>query len=464
MALCDKDSMKKAIMFILPSLSSETLELIINRLIDDVGVQNIGDFVFVTEEDFGTFLKPIQIRKLLAAWKEEKNPTIASFPQIHALVPVSIQPTITNVPTSESSSVIIDNWADIFKVPWEKLPAVIMDLLHKNAPLLPKQKSTMIRVICDHIIKITRKPGRKNLEKIAFQIVKKYPISLEDKFENQRVGTGSSFIVKKLEARVKNVNRLQAPNPLKRNFAAESYAMDKEPKKAKVKPKDSYGCVDWLPRLDGNENEKSQDKHIGWLQDHHNLPSSLWNVYEIETLHYLTYPSQRADIVGLNALKIVSLLAKWPFLFKANWFLHHFKTLTGVDIEHANVDDIEKDITLPLSPCIVFAGIFFAHIGTCIFKCNSFYLVVDRHVIIDNLANPLLTLVVLFAAYYVLNVGYPVEIAATLEFLQRCIVKMNPEKGNKIEKNIGKKQYVGPHPKVISFVNELGLFEWTEQQ
>ncbi|XP_047132076.1 uncharacterized protein LOC124811048 [Hydra vulgaris] len=266
------------------------------------------------------------------------------------------------------------------------------------------------------------------------------------------------------------------------------------------------------------------DKHIGWLQDHHNLPSLLWNVYEIERLHSLTYPSQRADIVGLNALKIVSLVAKWPFLFKANWFLYHFKTLTGVDIafifeenlkikstiivkflqhqkemqlainemilagqgnvlaplvaailgicqffkesskflfhqtmEHANVDDIEKDITLPLSPCISFAG-------TCIFKCNSFYLVVDRHVIINNLANPLLALVVLFAAYYVLNVGYPVEIAATLEFLQRCIIKINPEKGNKIEKKIGKKQYVGPHPKVISFVNELGLFEWTEQQ
>nr|XP_012566019.2 uncharacterized protein LOC105850076 [Hydra vulgaris] len=165
------------------------------------------------------------------------------------------------------------------------------------------------------------------------------------------------------------------------------------------------------------------DKHIGWLQDHHNLPSSLWNVYEIERLHSLTYPLQRADIVELNALKIVSLVAKWPFLFKANRFLHHFKTLTGVDIafifeenlkikstiivkflqhqkemqlainemilagqgnvlaplvaailgicqflkesseflfhqtmEHANVDDIEKDITLPFSPCISFAG------------------------------------------------------------------------------------------------------------
>ncbi|XP_065670302.1 uncharacterized protein LOC136088946 [Hydra vulgaris] len=255
--------------------------------------------------------------------------------------------------------------------------------------------------------------------------------------------------------------------------------MDEEPKKAKVKPKDFYGCIDWLPRLGENKNEKIQDNHIGWLQDHHNLHSSSWNVYEIERLHSLTYTPQRADIVGLNKLKIVSLVAKWPFLFKTNWFLHHFKTLTGVDIafifeenlkmkstiivkflqhkkemqqvmnemslvgqghmlaplvtailgicqffkesskflfhqtvEHANADDIEKDITFPLSPCIVFAG-------TCIFKCNSFHLVVDLHVIIDNLANPLLALVVLFSAYYVLNVGYPVEIAATLGFLQR---------------------------------------------
>ncbi|XP_047142526.1 uncharacterized protein LOC105844755 isoform X2 [Hydra vulgaris] len=128
---------------------------------------------------------------------------------------------------------------------------------------------------------------------------------------------------------------------------------------------------------------------------------------------------------------VAAILGICQFFKESSKFLFH------QTMEHANVDDIEKDITLPLSPCISFA---------------------------DNLANPLLALVVLFAAYYVLNVGYPVEIAATLEILQRCIVKMNPEKGNKIEKKIGKKQYVGPHPKVISFVNELGLFEWTEQQ
>ncbi|XP_065654475.1 uncharacterized protein LOC136081117 [Hydra vulgaris] len=325
MTLCDKDSMKKAIMFIIPSLSGETLELIVNRLIDDVGVQNIGDFLFVTEEDFDTLLKPIQIRKL-AAWRQaryilnkivilyllqilEGNPTIECFPQVHALVPVSIQPGISIVPTSESSSVMLDNWVDVFKVPWKKLLAI-----------------SLISA------EITRKTGRKNLKIIAYQILRKYLISLEDKFENQRVGKGCSSVVKKLEARVENINRLQSPNPLKRNFASEICVMDEEPKKAKVKPKDSYGCIDWLPRLGENENEKGQDNHIGWLQDHHNLHSSSWNVYEIERLHSLTYVSQRANIVGLNKLKIVSLVAKWPFLFKANWFSHHFKTLTGVDI------------------------------------------------------------------------------------------------------------------------------------
>ncbi|XP_065677324.1 uncharacterized protein LOC105850076 [Hydra vulgaris] len=112
---------------------------------------------------------------------------------------------------------------------------------------------------------------------------------------------------------------------------------------------------------------------------------------------------------------VAAILGICQFLKESSEFLFH------QTMEHANVDDIEKDITLPFSPCISFAG-------TCIFKCNSFYLVVDLHVIIDNLANPLLALVVLFAAYYVLNVGYPVEIAATLEFLQRCIVKINPDK------------------------------------
>ncbi|KAF3851331.1 hypothetical protein F7725_013103 [Dissostichus mawsoni] len=43
-------------------------------------------------------------------------------------------------------------------------------------------------------------------------------------------------------------------------------------------------------------------------------------------------------------------------------------------------------------------------------------------------------LMLMFAAYYCLNISYRSELGATLEFLQRCLFKINPDKGTKVER------------------------------
>ena len=64
----------------------------------------------------------------------------------------------------------------------------------------------------------------------------------------------------------------------------------------------------------------------------------------------------------------------------------------------------------------------------------------------------------LFALYYCMNLQYPTEAAATLEFIQRCLVGINPNRGTKVAE--GKKKTYAINPKVLTFINALADFEW----
>jgi len=105
------------------------------------------------------------------------------------------------------------------------------------------------------------------------------------------------------------------------------------------------------------------------------------------------------------------------------------------------------------------------------------------------------------AAYYILNMAYPAEASATLDFVQRyehftnltgkkyrhlfqnlagmchlirwqqntilyfifvnrCLLLINPEKGNKAKTKRTKK-VCGVHPKVLELISKMADFEWT---
>ncbi|XP_052127563.1 uncharacterized protein LOC127750308 [Frankliniella occidentalis] len=91
--------------------------------------------------------------------------------------------------------------------------------------------------------------------------------------------------------------------------------------------------------------------------------------------------------------------------------------------ETATEDDIPKLDEIPKTPRLFIAG-------SKILKYSRIYFTVDGDV--AGTADTLLEgIALLFGAYFVLNLNYDANAQITLEFIQRCIVLMNPIRGNK---------------------------------
>ncbi|KTF92733.1 hypothetical protein cypCar_00014634 [Cyprinus carpio] len=86
---------------------------------------------------------------------------------------------------------------------------------------------------------------------------------------------------------------------------------------------------------------------------------------------------------------------------------------------------------------------------------------VDQFIVNDQLPSFNKALQMMFCSYYLHNIDYPVEIAATLEFLQRCIFKINPDQGTKVTRKEKGRQYA-VNPRVLSLISKTANFEWTE--
>ena len=73
--ICSMDaleSIKAAIREVLPPISMDEVCTLADQLVDD-GVESTNDLKYVQPEDLSTLLKPIQVRKLIQAWKEKEG-------------------------------------------------------------------------------------------------------------------------------------------------------------------------------------------------------------------------------------------------------------------------------------------------------------------------------------------------------------------------------------------------------
>ncbi|KAG5277710.1 hypothetical protein AALO_G00090550 [Alosa alosa] len=82
---------------------------------------------------------------------------------------------------------------------------------------------------------------------------------------------------------------------------------------------------------------------------------------------------------------------------------------------------------VPLTPTIVVCG------QNC-FSSSCFMLSVDQTIVNNNISSFTSALNLMFGSYFCFNIHYPVELASTLEFLQRCFYSVNPQKGTKVTK------------------------------
>ncbi|XP_016117195.1 uncharacterized protein [Sinocyclocheilus grahami] len=107
---------------------------------------------------------------------------------------------------------------------------------------------------------------------------------------------------------------------------------------------------------------------------------------------------------------------------------------------------------LPPTPCIVVCG-------ENPLTASVYMGAVDQMIVNDHLLSFTEALYLMFYLYYILNISYPVELWATLEFLQRCIFWINPHKGTKVQKREKKRVY-SVNPKVLSLTSKIAAFDW----
>ncbi|KAK9952664.1 hypothetical protein ABG768_018478 [Culter alburnus] len=225
----------------------------------------------------------------------------------------------------------------------------------------------------------------------------------------------------------------------------------------------------------------------------------------------LTYASQRSAINSRPSLSVDELKREWPFLFMKKFLMQHFTSLTGIelyerlreciagkgrrvlqffktqllrwtkevktvlaDIERLQGENMDSTIAV-----ILLMMTFFKEKDDAIFlladrfhpDIKKWMLCVEGKVVIQSV-NPqddfTSALAVFFASFYIFNLEYQAEAASTLEFIQRFLVRINPENTKckaKFQQSHNSGRMVQRRNRalnshVASFIKEFTNYDW----
>ncbi|KAG9272876.1 hypothetical protein AMEX_G11947 [Astyanax mexicanus] len=383
------------------------------------------------------------------------------------------------------------------------MPSHIKDTLKMEERPSARDRREVIRLVAAEILAVCQNPKKKHLNEIARKMVLAYPKSFKDVIEGDVVGSGYDSLAKQLQCRVDNYQRTQP-------MIAQSGVAEKSRRR-----KTEYGCVspDLVPgNLEVQQKKKEELKKMFENNDQ--------DKKKIEMLMFDTFASQRRDVVDEEDTQ--TMKAEWPYLFHTTGLKTHFWKLTGVqmdeefyetmtskferilhffkcqvrekgshaaellhDIHSANsskdpsgavlmlllhfkeeerhmfvhVEDtcVSSEVrqeNLPSTPCIVVCG-------DSPLTATGFMVAIDQVVVMERIPTLTNAVVNMFMMYYVMNIDYPAEICTTLEFLQRCIFRINPDHGTKVEKK-GKRKRLAVNPRVLSLISKISEYDWME--
>ncbi|XP_049912396.1 uncharacterized protein LOC126397561 [Epinephelus moara] len=361
-----------------------------------------------------------------------------------------------------------------FQIPWQKFPVKMMTALKEKRRPQPKDRRHMIRIVMEDMMASDIRPGRSKLKQVAQQLVERYPDSFLDQCGTNVVGQGFASLVVQMENRVENVRRqygvITSP--------------EERPKK-KLKSSDYYGCSNWQP---GAPNGSDYEEKKKMLQDAYK--ENLLSEIDIKGVMSETCSAQRITLN--NQDNVIKVMEEWLYLFEATHLLDHTEKLIGFPVQTKLLNQIEekgktiteflvgKGITgvtadplnllwglikyfgeepkvlllnqeqdalgeLPSTPCII------------IVDEGRYKLSVDEVTVNKNISCPLVAVSCMFSLFYVLNIKYPKEAALTLEFIQRSLLGINPERGSKSEKKGAKQYHISP--KLLRFLSDLNDFQ-----
>ena len=291
--------MEDDILATLPELSEDLAQKVKDFITDDLGVFDQNDLKLVKETDLVTVLKPIQARKLIQFWNQVQ-PEISSenIFQKHTVSSSSstdeaVAPSSSNSSTS-SHTLGSAEWDFCFEIPWNSFSKPLLDACeHKKKPE-KRHRLELIRIVVDAIHKVCSNPKLKNIEKIAYRIISRYPDSFKDEIDGIVIGSGLESLTAQLMYRSDNIRR-GSRKPLPTSPCAEA-------------------SDDVLTDVDQN-----------YLQTAYFQTSSDEN--KIGELMKKAYNSIRNDIK--KKLMVAEIKQKWPFLFDEMHFFRHMEVLLG---------------------------------------------------------------------------------------------------------------------------------------
>ncbi|XP_034535115.1 uncharacterized protein LOC117809748 [Notolabrus celidotus] len=471
------DNIRSSITKVLPDLAASILEIVLEAL-QSLGVETSEDLQFINETDLDCVLRPVQARKLLAAWKKTTpNSEISSQASISSPSSCSTF-SASFLPSCPMSSL---DWVDNFKIPCQNFPEDLMQCLKREKRPKPRLRREMIRIIVKEMMKACAAPFRRASTEIAKRLVAMYPNSLQDVIEGDVVGQGYHSLVKQMQARIENMKRSFTPVIQKRKRGG-SDDTDEVPLEKRATIQDTYGCIKWdikfLPVSETLESQQEKKEEMKLLSE-----QTSFSPEEVKTLMKCTYYSQRKAVNKGADLQI--LIEEWPFLFQEVGMAVHFEELTGVSLKDTFLTSLEKKakrlldflkttctdkskrvleaviklwmqrgqlkgcsedvkdmVLLLLSYFDEKEETLFHYVEEtclakevqmeslpvtpCIIVCGSscyasrlFMLSIDHKVVNDQITDFISAICLMLGSYYCLNIHYPVKLGSTLEFLQR---------------------------------------------
>ncbi|XP_073347902.1 uncharacterized protein [Pagrus major] len=407
---------------------------------------------------------------------------------------------VDNLTASTSNSDVLlstldPDWHFNFCIPWNSMPSHIKETLEKQERPSAKDRREVVRMVTAEILAVCKCPQKKHLREIARKMVLAYPKSFKDVIEGQVVGSGYDSLTRQLQCRVDNCRRAQ---PVMVTPTSSG--------RRRRRQKNVNGCVNPDP-LPGNlEVEQQNKEELQRMFENDDMDEN-----KIEMLMTETFASQRRDVLSGNDTQ--TLKEEWPYLFDTTGLKTHFKQLTGVhideefqetmsrksrrilqclknrdrgsgaaklrcDIQSANTSEelyhavrmlllhfkedesrifvqvedacvsaeVRRD-DLPPNPCIMVCG-------DGPLTTGEFMVAVDQVVVMERISTFPDAMASMFMMYYVMNIDYPAEICATLEFLQRCIFRINPDNGSRVG-NQEKRKRLAVNPKVLSLISNF---------
>ncbi|CAH0559188.1 unnamed protein product [Brassicogethes aeneus] len=364
-----------------------------------------------------------------------------------------------------NAPVIVDanleyTWAHL-DVSWSKIPSNHLSLLESGKKW--QNCKPEITEICHTIVHEMRAIKTRipvaAFKQMANKIVTKYPATFrETDIDGVVIGDGTYFLIRKLIDRNNYLNR-----PHKRGWENSPTP----PKYRKKKMNSVAGCSNWEESASPSEDQSLQEK--------------LKNIKESDEKYYDlledTYSDQRIFLNNVESPPTVQDIKKnWPVLLTNSGVKWHFQKVTGVDLNTLKFSMEEKaekiikygikkklcdsqyDENKDTEECLKFYGKYFKEDlsksilvrqdekrnpgdlpqlipAPCILETYkegviSYKVFLEREEIFED-TSFIESFLFCFGLYFVMNLMFPKEAAATLEMIQRFHLKIHPDSGTK---------------------------------